>query len=160
MEQVESYCEDECDNDELLLEEKFEDVFSKFCEKTSVDEHNILSTHMEKIEHTDQICKDAYMDNESLFLELFTEECDHNGEKTCVEDLKFRVPFEKRKLDLSIFTFDEPTNDQAFENLIQESLINQSFGNLFEDELICLDESVRDALVSYIPLKKIYDLSF
>ena len=37
-ESVESYCEDECDNDELLLQEKFEDEFSKFCEKTSVEE--------------------------------------------------------------------------------------------------------------------------
>ena len=50
-----------------------------------------------------------------MFLdELFTEECDYNGEKTCVEDLEFRVPFEKIKLDLSIFIFDEPTNDHTF----------------------------------------------
>ena len=56
------------------------------------------------------------MDNEPLFLnELFKNECD---EKTYVEDLKFRVPFGKRKLDLSIFTFDESTNDQSFENII------------------------------------------
>ena len=80
---------------------------------------------METIEHTDQNCEDAYMDNEPLFLdELFVEECDHNDKKTCVENLEFRVPFEKRKLDLSIFTFDEPINDQAFKNMIQESLIN------------------------------------
>ena len=39
---------------------------------------------MEKIEHTDQNCEDAYMDIEPLFLEYFTEECDHNGEKTCI----------------------------------------------------------------------------
>jgi len=72
---------------------------------------------MEKMEHTDQNYEDVYMDNEPLFLdELFTEECDHNGEKICVENLEFRVPFKKRKLDLSIFIFDEPTNDQAFEN--------------------------------------------
>jgi len=61
------------------------------------------------------------------FDELFKDECDHSGAKTCVEDFKFRVPFEKRKLDLSIFTFDEPTNDQSSENKIQESLIFQSF---------------------------------
>jgi len=81
------------------------------------------------------------MDNEPLFLdEFFTEECDQNGEKICVEDLKFRVPFEKRKLDSSIFTFDEPTNDQGFENIIQESLIDQNFENLFENKPICLAE--------------------
>ena len=115
---------------------------------------------MEKMEHTNQNCKDAYMDNEPLFLnELFIEECDHNDEKTCIEDLKFRVPFEKSKLDLSIFTFDEPINDHTFQNLIQESLINQSFETLFEDELIYLNESVSDALVNYTPPKKIIDLS-
>ena len=51
-------------------------------------------------------------------------------------------------------------NDQAFENIIQESLINQNFENLFEDKPIYLDESVRDALVSYIHPKKIVDLCF
>ena len=95
-----------------------------------------------------------------MFLdELFTEECDYNGEKTCVEDLEFRVPFKEIRLDLSIFTFDEPTNNQGFKNMIQESLIDQSFENLFEDKPICLDESVRDTLVSYTPPKKIVDLS-
>ena len=43
--------------------------------------------------------------------------------------------------------------------MIQESLIDQSSENLFEDELIGLDESVSDALVSYTPPKKIVDLS-
>jgi len=75
VEPVESYYEDECDSDELLLQDKFEDKFSKFCEKISVEEQKIASTHMEKMEHTDQNCDDAYMDNEPLFLdELFTEE--------------------------------------------------------------------------------------
>jgi len=82
-------------------------------------------------------------------ISFFIEECDHNSEKTSIDDLEFRVPFEKRKLNLSVFTFDEPTNNQAFENIIQESLTDQSFEKLFENELICLDESVRDALVSY-----------
>ena len=77
-----------------------------------------------------------------------------------VKNLKSRVPFEKRKSDLSIFTFDESTNDRSFENKIQEPLIGQSFENLFEDELMCLDESIRDALVNYTPPKKIIDLSF
>jgi len=57
--------------------------------------------------------------------------------------------FEKRKLDLSIFTFDESSNDHSFENMIQEPLIDQNFEELFENELICLDESTRDALVHY-----------
>ena len=65
----------------------------------------------------------------------------------------------KRKLDLSIFTFVEQTNYQTSENKIQEPLIEQSFKNLF-DELICLDESIRDALISYSPPKKIVDPSF
>ena len=44
--------------------------------------------------------------------------------------------------------------------MIQKSLIDQSFENLFEDKLICLAESVRNVLVSYTPPKKIIDLSF
>ena len=61
------------------------------------------------------------MNDELLFLdELLKDECDYSGDKTYVEDLKFRVLFEKRKLDLSIFTFDEPINDQSLENIIQK----------------------------------------
>ena len=70
-----------------------------------------------------------------------------------------RVSFEKRKLDLSIFTFDEPTNDQTFENIIQESRIDQGF-EIFWRGLIFLDESITDALVSYTPPKTIIDPSF
>jgi len=54
-----------------------------------------------------------------LFLDLFKDECDHSGEKNCVNNLKSRVPFEKRKLELSIFTFDESTNEQSFDNALQ-----------------------------------------
>jgi len=103
------------------------------------------------------------MDDESLFLdELFKDECDYSGEKICVEDLKSRVSFEKRKLDLSIsiITFDEQTNDQSSENIIQESLIDQSFENLFEDELMCLNELIRDVLISCTPPEEIIDQSF
>ena len=60
---------------------------------------------------------------------------------------------------MSIFTFDEPTNAQDFQNMIQEALIDQSFENLFENKPICLDESIRGALVSYRYPKKIVDLS-
>ena len=55
---------------------------------------------------------------EPIFLdELFKDECDHSGEKTHVENFKSRVQFEKRKLGLSIFTFDEPTNNQSCKNI-------------------------------------------
>ena len=44
----------------------------------------------------DQNCEDVCMDDELVFLdELFKEEYNHSSEKTCAEDLKFRVPFEK-----------------------------------------------------------------
>ena len=47
-----------------------------------------------------------------MFLdELFKDECDHSGEKKCVDNFKSRVLFEKRKFELSIFTFDEPMID-------------------------------------------------
>jgi len=129
---------------------QFENEFTKFCEKRSVEEHKISSNHVKKMEHIAKNCEDACIDNEPLFLdELFKDECDHIGKKTCVENLKSRVSFKKKKLDLSIFTFNKPTNNQLRENIIQEPLIDQSFENLFEDELICLDESIKDALVSY-----------
>ena len=49
--------------------------------------------------------------------------CNHSGKKTRVEDVKSRVPFEKRKLDLSIFTFDESTNDQSHKKISQEDMV-------------------------------------
>ena len=42
-EQVESYCEDECDKDELLFQAKFEDEFNKFCEENFVEKPKISS---------------------------------------------------------------------------------------------------------------------
>jgi len=60
---------------------------------------------------------------------------------------------------MSIFTFDEKTNEQISENIIQKPLINQNLENLFEDKLMYLDESIRDVLVSYTPSKEIIDLS-
>ena len=62
--------------------------------------------------------------------------------------VKSRVLFERRKLNLSIFSFNKPTNDQSFENITQELKIDKSFKNLIEDELNCLDESI-----SYTPPK-------
>ena len=115
---------------------------------------NDLDTYTPHVEQAESSCEDAYLDDEPLFLdELPIDEHDNSGEKTRVENLKSRVLFEKRKLDLSIFTFDEPINDQTFDNTFQEPRINQSFENLFDDELICLDESNKDVLVSYTPPK-------
>jgi len=120
-----------------------------------------LVAHTPSLEYIDKKYEDECDDDELLFLdELLKNECDHNDEKTCAKNLKSRVPFKKRKLDLSIFLFDEPTNDQAFENMIQKPLIDRSLENLFEDELICLNESIRYALVSYTPPKKIAYPSF
>ena len=111
-------------------------------------------------EKVESCCENVCIVDEPLFLdELFKDECDYSGENIRVEDFKSRVPFERRKLDLCIFIFDEPTNDQTFENIIQESLIDQRFENLFEEKPVCLDESVRDALVSYTSPKKIVDLN-
>lgn len=76
----------------------------------------------------------------------------------CVEEPKSRVPFERRKLDLSIFSFDEPTNDNSFRNIIQEPLIDPSFEEIFGNELSCLGELVRDALVSYTHPVEFMDL--
>jgi len=73
------------------------------------------------------------IENEPLFLdELFKDECDYINKKTYVGDLNFRVPFKKRKFDLSVFTFDDPINEISHGNTIQEPLINLTFEKLFE----------------------------
>jgi len=48
MKQVESYCKDKGDNDTLLLQEKYEDEFSKFLKKTSIHEQKISSNQVGK----------------------------------------------------------------------------------------------------------------
>ena len=65
-----------------------------------------------------------------------------------------------KKVDLNIFTFDEPINNILHENIIQEPPIELIFENLFEKELMCLDEPTRDILVNYTPSEKSIDLSF
>ena len=86
-----------------------------------------LDTYTPHVEQVESSCEDAYLDDEPLFLdELSKDECNNSGEKTCVEDLEFRVSFEKTKLDLSIFTFDEPTNDQSRENTSQEDRVTHT----------------------------------
>jgi len=73
--------------------------------------------HTTTLKHVDHNVEEVRVDDEPMFLEeLFKDECDHSSEKTCVEELKSRVLFERRKLDLSIFTFVEPSNNQSFEN--------------------------------------------
>jgi len=100
-----------------------------------------LDTHTPLKETIKLYCKDVYEDNDPLFLDiLFEDERDYSGEKMCVKDVTSKVPFEKRKFDLSIFTFSESINDQSVENIIQEPQIDKSFKNLFEDDLNHLDE--------------------
>ena len=100
------------------------------------------------------------IENKSLFLDELFNECDYINEKAYIGDPNFRVPFKKKKFDLTIFTFDEPTNDILHENIIQEPPIDLLFKNLFEEELICLDEPTRDILVSYTPPGENVDLNF
>jgi len=120
-----------------------------------------LDTHTPPKEKVGLYCEDVCEEDEPLFLDIcFKDECDHNDEKTCVKDVTPRVSFERRKLDLSIFTFNEASNDQSFENITQEHQIGKSFKNLFEDKLNHLDELIKDTLVSYIPLKDMVNPSF
>ena len=76
VEHVGSCCEDGYVDDELLLQEKFEEEFNKFCEKIIIEKFS--SNYIEKIKHTEYNCEDAYMDDEPLFLELFKNECDYS----------------------------------------------------------------------------------
>ena len=93
-EQVESYSEDKCDDESLCLDEVFQDD---------------LDAHTPPKEKSKLYCEDVCEDDEPLFLDiLFKDKCDHCDKKTCVMS---RVPFEREKLDLSIFSFNEPTND-------------------------------------------------
>ena len=65
-----------------------------------------------------------------------------------------------KKINLSVFTFDESTNNISHENIIQEPPIDILFENLFEEELMCLDEPTRDILVNYTYSGESVDLSF
>ena len=83
-----------------------------------------LDTHTPPKEKVKSYCEDTCEDDQPLFIDiLFKDKCDHSGEKTCVTS---RVPFEREKLDLSIFSFNEPTNDQSFENITQEPKIDNT----------------------------------
>jgi len=60
VEQVESYCKGDYD-DELLLQAKCEDEVTKVCKKISIEEQNISSNHCEEIEHIKHNCEDVCM---------------------------------------------------------------------------------------------------
>ena len=133
-----------------------------------------LVSHIPSLEHFDHTHEDACVEDESFFLdEFFEDDFDHDSEKIFIEELKFsfnnakknvsisRAPYGKRPIDLSIFTFEDPPTDQSFENFrIHEIPNDKSFEKLFEDKLMCLDESTIDALVSHTPTMGIVDLSF
>ena len=61
---------------------------------------------------------------------------------------------------MSVFSFDDPINETSHENIIQEPPIDLLFENLFEEELMCLDEPTRDILVKYTPPGESVDLYF
>ena len=100
------------------------------------------------------------IEDESLFLSELFNEGDYLDEKAYVGDPNVKVPFEKGKFDLNIFTFDEPTNNVSHKNIVQEPPIDILFENLFEEELMCLDEPTRDHLVKYTFPGESVDLSF
>ena len=96
LEHIECLCKDECDEDELLFQAKFEDEFRKFYENNFVEELKISSDYAERMKHTAKIYDDVYTDNELLFLdEFFTEECDYNGEKHVLRILNLEFPLRK-----------------------------------------------------------------
>jgi len=61
---------------------------------------------------------------------------------------------------LSVFSFDDPINETSHENIIQEPPIDLTFDNLFEEELMYLDEPIRNILVNYTPPDESVNLSF
>ena len=96
-------------------------------------------------------------EDELLFLnELFQNECNHLD----VEDPNVRVPFQKGKLDLDIFTFKEPTKSVIHKDIINEPPIDILFEDLFKDELMYLDEPTQDILINGTYPGKSVDLSF
>ena len=100
------------DDDSLYLDDLFRDD---------------LVTYAPLEEKVESCCEDICIIDEPLFFdELFKDKCDHSGEKARVEDFKSRIFFEKRKLDSSIFIFDEPTNDQSRENISQEDMVTHT----------------------------------
>jgi len=97
---------------EPLIEQFFDDD-SIFLDELVKDDL-VMHTSLKHIDHN---FEDVCVDDEPMFFEeFFKDEC---FKKTWVEELKSKVHFEKRKFDLSIFTFDEPSNNQSFKNWVQ-----------------------------------------
>ena len=61
---------------------------------------------------------------------------------------------------MSVFSFDDPINETSHENIIQEPPIDLTFDNLFKEELMYLDEPIRNILVNYTPPDESVNLSF
>ena len=138
-EPVESYCEDSYNDEEPIEKVIYVHEVCKFDDDSLyLDDlfRDDLVTYTPPEEKVESCCEDVCMADEPIFLDkLFKDECDHSDEKTRVEDFKSGVPFEKRKLDLSIFTFDEPTNDQSRQNISQEDMVTHTYHmEQFEDE--------------------------
>ena len=88
----------------------------------------------------------AFMNSKALLNEIIYED-DLNifCEKKFVEEHEFslehvekiaRTPFGRKPIDLSVFTFDEPTNNHSFE----DNVSNQDFEKIFEDKQLFCDE--------------------
>ena len=130
------YSEDKCDDKSLCLDEVFQD---------NLDTHTALKETVEL--YSEDVCED----DKPLFLDILLRMHAIIAVKNMLKNIASRVLFERRKLDLSIFIFNEPTNDQSFENITQKPQIDKSLKNPSEYELNCLDESIGDDLVSYPP---------
>ena len=61
---------------------------------------------------------------------------------------------------MNIFTFNESTKNVSHEDIIKEPPIDILFEDLFEEELMCLDEPTRDLLINCTSLGESVDLSF
>ena len=94
------------------------------------------------------------IENESLFLdELFEDKCNYINEKTHVGDSNFKVPFKKRKFDLSVFTFNEPVNDISHENIIQEPPIDLTFEISLKNSCVWMNQLGILLLITHLQRK-------
>jgi len=90
----------------FLLQEKYEDGFPKFWEKIGIEKYKISSDQIEKMENN---CENAWMNDKPLFLdELYKGECNHSSRRTYIEDLKFRVSFEKNLIWVFSLSMSQP----------------------------------------------------
>ena len=67
-----------------------------------------------EVNFIENICE---KESESLFLDkLFEDKCDSGDKMTHVGEYTFKVPFKKRRFDLSIF--EEPSTEMSHENIV------------------------------------------